>query len=110
MCDSHQKTQSAMPFHDRIEFCGGDIVIDVKLLGELLGLPASRVSALMREGSITSVCERGIDDHESEFRLTFFYLNRRARLSTDMTGRILRKSVIDFGGRPLPELLRRPDS
>jgi hypothetical protein len=30
---------------------------------------------------ITSICERGIDDHEGEFRLTFFHLNRRARIA-----------------------------
>ena len=85
----------------------GAYVIDATLLGGLLGIPASRVPVLMRERVITSVCERGVDDNAGEYRLTFFYRNRRARLGLDSTGRILRKSVIDFGDRPIPDALHR---
>ncbi|MGZ5899508.1 MAG: DUF6522 family protein [Reyranella sp.] len=48
-----------------------------------------------------------MDDHEGKFRLTFFHRNRRARLSTDVTGRVLGRSVIDFGERPIPRALNR---
>ncbi len=82
-------------------------LVDSELVEELLGVPAARVPTLMREGAITSVCELGIDDHEGEFRLTFFYRNRRARLSADLNGRVLRRSVIDFGDRPIPRALHR---
>ena len=71
-------------------------------------MPASRVPILMRERAITSVCERGVDENEGEFRLSFFYRNRRARLSMDPTGRIIRRSAIDFGDRPIPDALHRP--
>jgi len=90
-----------------VEFGDGTFVVDAMLVGELLDVPASQVPVLMRTGAITSLCERGIDDDEGEFRLTFFYRNRRARLSLDSTGGIIRRSAIDFGDRPLPHALRR---
>ncbi len=83
------------------------ILVDATLLGELLDVLPSDVPALMREQTITSVCERGIDTHEGEFRLSFFYRNRRARLSVDGSGRVLRRSIINFGDRPLPKDLHR---
>jgi len=61
----------------------------------------------MRQREITSVCERGVDEHAGEFRLSFFYRSRRARLSTDLRGHVLRKSVIDFGDRPIPDAQKR---
>jgi hypothetical protein len=91
-----------------IEFGDNTFVVDAAIIGELLHLPASVVQVLMRSGRITSGCERGVDEHAGEFRLSFFYRSRRARLSTDIEGRILRKSAIDFGGRPIPGALRRP--
>ena len=93
--------------HD-IEFNDGTFVVDAGLLSELLDIPASRVPILMRDGEITSVCERGVDDHEGEFRLSFFHCSRRARLSMDLTGRIIRRSTVDFGDRPIPDALHRP--
>jgi hypothetical protein len=92
----------------RIEFRDDTFVIDAALVGELLHLPASRVQVLMRSGRITSVCERGVDEHAGEFRLSFFYGNRRARVRADMEGLILRKSAIDFGDRPLESARQRP--
>jgi len=56
-----------------------------------------------RAGSITSACEQGVDEHAGQFRLSFFYRNRRARLSTDADGRVLRRTVIDFGARPIAQ-------
>ena len=96
------RSEPAMGFSDNNTF-----LVDAVLIGELLHIPPPRVPELMREGQITSGCERGVGEHEGEFRLTFFYRNRRARLGADPTGRILRKSVIDFGDRPVPAALRR---
>ena len=80
---------------------------ELQSIAELLHIPPTHVPALMRDGKITSACERGIDEHAGEFRLTFFHGRRRARLSTDQNGRILRRSVIDFGDRTAPAALRR---
>jgi hypothetical protein len=90
-----------------IERSEDDFVVDAGLIEELLNIPAARVPELMREGAITSACERGVGEHDGEFRLTFFYRNRRARLRTDSTGRVLRRSVIDYGDRPMPKALHR---
>ena len=101
------ETRVSTSSRQRIEFCDDAFVVDAALVGELLQLPASQVQVLMRSGSITSACERGIGEHAGEFRFSFFYGNRRARVSTDLEGRILRKSAVDFGGRPIGGARRR---
>ena len=107
MIESRQEAEPSRSSERAVEFGDNTFLVYAALIGELLHIPASRVPVLMREGKITSACERGIDEHAGEFRLTFFYRNRRARLGTDPTGRILRKSVINFGDRPIPDALRR---
>lgn len=107
MMESHQESQPQRPSDRAIEFSDNTFLVDAALIGELLHISPARVPALMREGRITSACERGMDEHAGEFRLTFFYRSLRARLSTDLAGRILRRSVIDFGDRPIPEALHR---
>lgn len=90
-----------------IEIAGGDILVDAALVGELLDIIPADVPALMRAHAITSLCERGVDVHEGEFRLNFFYRNRHARLSVDMTGQPLQFSVIDSGKRVVTRKLRK---
>ena len=80
-----------------IEIEKGSISIDANLLGKSLGIEASLVQALMREGKITSTCERGVDEDAGTFRLTFFHANRRLRLIVGEAGNIIRHSMIDFG-------------
>lgn len=91
----------------QVEIANGDILVDAALLCELLDIAPAEVPTLMRAHAITSFCERGVHAHQGELRLSFFYRNRRARLSIDTSGRILRRSVIDFGQRPLPRTLHR---
>lgn len=83
-----------------------DIEIDAALVGELFNIPPREVLALLKARAITSVCERGMDEHEGETRLSFFYGNRRARVSLDQNGKVIRRSVIDFGERPMPRRAR----
>jgi hypothetical protein len=89
----------------QVEITNGDIVVDAVLLGELLDIQPAEVPVLMKAHAITSTCEKGVGEHEGEYRLSFFYRNRRVQLSVDESGRILRRSVIDFGERPLPRSL-----
>lgn len=104
MIESCRGTRTSEP---AVELSGNTFLVDAALIGELLDLPAARVPALMRDGQITSACERGTAEHDGQFRLTFFYHNRRARLSTDPAGRVLRRSVIDFGERSVQEAMHR---
>ena len=97
MIESRQEAKRQTASERAVEVSGDTFVVDATLIGELLRISAAQVPALMRDGEITSACERGLDEHEGEFRLTFFYRNIRARLGTDATGRIIRKTVIDFG-------------
>ena len=90
-----------------IEIQDGTIQIDASVLGEGLSLEPSRVPELLRSGVITSRCERGLGEDEGRFRLTFFHAGRRLRLVIDSAGRILQRSSIDYGDRPLPGSLRR---
>lgn len=84
-----------------IEIADGNILIDATLLGELLDVIPGDVPSLLRARAITSLCEKGVDIHQGEYRLSFFYRNRRARLSVDMFGHILQRSVIDVSRRHL---------
>lgn len=107
MIESLQKSEFQAATDRVIEFSDDTFVVDAVLIGELLHLPATSVAVLMREGRITSVCERGTGPDEGEFRLTFFYRSRRARLITDQAGHLLRRSTIDFGEHPIPDALRQ---
>jgi hypothetical protein len=91
----------------RLERNVDGFALDVSLLSELLNVPSSRVQDLMRRKEITSLCERGEGEHEGQYRLTFFYKGRRARLNVDEAGEVIRRSVIDFGDRPLPSAMHR---
>lgn len=91
-----------------IEIGTGGILIDAKLLADLLRLDPAAVHSLMRSQELTSFCERGIDEHEGEYRLSFFYGNRRARLTVDAAGNVIKRSMIDFGQAAFPRQLHRP--
>ena len=84
------------------------IQVDAAIVAEGLGIAASLVPALIRSGSITSLCERGEGDDEGPYRLTFFHEGKRLRMVVDFGGRLIRRSSIDFGDRPLPPGLRKP--
>ena len=85
------------------------IEIDAAIVADGLGVVASHVPVLIRNGEITSICERGTGQDTGRHRLTFFYRGKRLRVIIDDEGRLIRRSTIDFGGRPLPPLLRRPE-
>jgi hypothetical protein len=56
----------------QVEIVNGDILVDAILRGELLHIPPAEVPTLIRTHAITSVCERGVDAHQGEYRLSFF--------------------------------------
>jgi hypothetical protein len=83
------------------------ISVDATLIGRSLGIDEALVQGLMREGEITSLCERGVDEDAGTYRLTFFHRNRRARLIISPSGNIIRRSSVDFGDRPGTARMRR---
>jgi hypothetical protein len=91
----------------RFEFQEDGIQVEASVVADGLGIEASRILTLLRSGEITSLCERGLNDDEGRYRLTFFHRGKRLRLVLDVGGRLIRRSTIDFGDRPLPIGLRR---
>lgn len=91
----------------QIEFQDGAIQIAAAIIGDGLNLETSTLLALMREREITAMCERGEDDDAGRYRLTFFHKSRRLRLVVDGLGRVLQRSMIDFGDLPLPASMHK---
>ena len=89
------------PGNAAVEIEDGAIEIDASIVGAGLGLEPQEVLNLIRSNAITSACEHGIDDDAGRYRLTFFYQSRRLRLIVDDCGRVVRRSTIDFGDRPV---------
>jgi len=91
-----------------ITFVDGAIQVPAAVIALGLNVEASRVHTLMRNGEVTSLCEKGEDKDAGRCRLTFFYKSRRLQLVIDSTGKIVQRSVIDFGDRALPASLHIP--
>jgi Family of unknown function (DUF6522) len=81
----------------KLEIQDGVIQIDANIIGQSLGLEPLEIQRLMREGKLTSSCERGVNDDAGRYRLTFFLGSRRLRLIIDESGRIIQRSLVDFG-------------
>lgn len=90
-----------------VDIVDNAFVVEAALIGELLDVPAADVPALMRSHAITSVCETGVGADQGTFRLNLFHRARHVRLRIDKAGRILQRSIIDFGDRPLRRARRR---
>jgi hypothetical protein len=87
-----------------VRFDDDAIEIDAATLAAALGIEASSLQQCIRDGAVTTRCERGVDADEGRYRLTFLTERRRFRLIVDAAGNELQRSVIDFGER----LARRP--
>jgi hypothetical protein len=67
----------------------------------LMGMTPSAVQGNIREGDRTVPCERGIDEDERQYRLAFFFENRRFRLVVDEKGNSSQPSTVYFGIRKM---------
>ena len=90
-----------------VEFEGRNLCIDAAVIGRGLNVEASLVQARMREGKITVLCERGVDEDAGRYRMTFFHENRRFRLVVDEKGNAIQRSTVDFGDHQLPPSMHR---
>ncbi len=95
---------------NRIQFDGESFSVDAALIAESLGIGLSLIQTLMRQGKITSRCERGVDEDAGRHRLTFFHGNRRLCLVVDDSGAIVERrldSAAQSRARTLRSLRRR---
>jgi hypothetical protein len=90
-----------------IKFEEGAIQVDATIVGEGLGIEPSRVQAHMREGKVTILCERGVDEDIGRHRLTFFCGSRHFRLIVDEAGNVVQRSSVNFSDHPLPAAARK---
>lgn len=90
-----------------IAFEDGAIEVDAALVAEGLGIAPSLLLQRLRRREITSLCERGTDEDEGRYRLTFLSRSKRLRLIVDASGNVIKRSTIDFSGRPLPRSVRK---
>jgi hypothetical protein len=93
-----------------VEFEGGTLHIDAAVIGQGLNVEPSLVQVRMREGKITVLCERGVDEDAGRYRMTFFHENQRFRLVVDEEGNAIQRSTVDFGDRQLPTSMRKPSA
>lgn len=69
--------------------------VDAELIGKELGLPPEEVAQRMRDGRITSRCEKGMDADEGRWRLTFYSDGRALRLTLGPDFQIVSRAVFD---------------
>lgn len=81
-----------------IVFENGTFQVDAETVAAGLGLPPEEVIAGLRNGTITSASERGIDADAGRHRLTFYGPRRRLRLIVDDSGTILKRTAVDYRG------------
>jgi hypothetical protein len=66
-----------------VEFEQGTLSIDAAVVGRGLNVEPSLVPVRMREGKITVLCERGLNEDAGRYRLNFFMrIGASALLST----------------------------
>ena len=80
-----------------VEFEHGAFSVDAALIAEGLGIEPELVQPRMRDGTITSRCERGLGNDSGRYRLTFFHGVRRFCLVVDATGNVIENSTADIG-------------
>jgi Family of unknown function (DUF6522) len=90
-----------------VKFEQGTLSIDAAVIGRGLNVEPSLVQVRMREGKITVLSERGVDEDAGRYRLTFFYENRRFRLVVDEEGNAVQRSTLNFGDHSLPTSMRK---
>ena len=81
-----------------VKFEEGAVCIDATIIAEGLAIQPALVQPLIRKGTLTSLCERGLDRDAGKFRLTFFHGRRRLRLIVDAGGNVVERSVAHIRG------------
>lgn len=85
-----------------IEFEQGAFTVDADVIAAVLGIEPARVQPLMRDGIITSVCERGVGEDAGRYRLTFVHGDRAYHLIVDEEGHVIEQSALNVRARRGP--------
>ena len=69
------------------------INVEATAIADGLGLAPEQVINSLRNGGLTALCEQGIAQDAGQFRLTFFYADKRLRFIVGQDGHILGRST-----------------
>ncbi len=94
----------------QIRFEEDAIEIDAVVIAKGLGIDPDVVQEQMQAGTITSLCERGVDDDAGTFRLSFFTAHKRLRVIGNEAGEVIRRTTLSSPDRPLSAAVRRPSA
>jgi hypothetical protein len=76
----------------KVERDGSDFVVSATLLAHAFEMTEDRIRQAIRDGSLTSICEAGVDADAGRWRLTFRHAGRACRFTVDEAGTILSTS------------------
>jgi Family of unknown function (DUF6522) len=79
---------------------GSGFVVSAALLAEAFRMTEDRIRQAMRDGSLTSICEAGVDADTGRWRLTFRHADRACRFTVDEADTILSTSHLPIRARP----------
>lgn len=79
---------------------GSSFVVPADLLAQAFGMTEIGIRQAMRDGSLTSICEAGVDTDAGRWRLTFRHADRACRFTVDDAGTILSTSRFPVRARP----------
>lgn len=85
---------------EQVEFSENGFVVDARVIASAFDLEPARIQEFMRSGEITSRCERGVDEDEGKWRLTFWHENRAFRLTVDDSGAVLSRAGFPVQRKP----------
>lgn len=66
-----------------------DIEVDGAVVAGGLGLPVADFRALMADGKVRVLCERGTGEDAGLYRASFYHEGRRVRIVVDAQGRVV---------------------
>lgn len=84
-----------------IEVGDDGFIVKAAIIAEAFGVADAAVQGFMQSGEITSKCEKGVDEDEGRWRLTFFYLGRAFRLTIDEDSKVISRARFDASRRRL---------
>ncbi|MEM8552953.1 MAG: DUF6522 family protein [Pseudomonadota bacterium] len=82
-----------------VEITDTEVTVPAETLAALFGIPEHTLREVMRTGDMTGRFEKGVDEDEGNYRLTFRYAGRRLRLTCDRAGNITRVGRTVLVGR-----------
>ncbi|SEO06963.1 hypothetical protein SAMN04488103_11186 [Gemmobacter aquatilis] len=76
----------------QVERDGSDFVVSAPLLVQAFKVTEDGIRQAIRDCSLTSICEAGVDADARRWRLTFRHAGRACRFTVDEAGTILSTS------------------